>query len=104
MYSKLEYAISGQFGTLGFNAAVFIGFLTAFIASAIESVGDYLAISRATDNYPPPRHAINRGILIEGAMGVLSGALGVGHATTSISDNIVILRLTGVRPLYILNG
>ncbi|XP_021359080.1 solute carrier family 23 member 1-like [Mizuhopecten yessoensis] len=65
-----------------------------------------MAISRATGTFPPPRHAINRGILTEGIMGVVAGALGTGHATTSYSQNVVVIRLTQVasRSVMVLAG
>lgn len=96
----------GQFGQPRFNTAVFVGFISSYFASNIESIGDYMIISRATGTYPPPRHAINRGILTEGIMGVVAGALGAGHATTSYTDNVVIIKLTQVasRSVMVLAG
>ena len=88
--------LSGQFGVPRFNLALFIGFVAAYIASAIESIGDYFAISRVCQLYPPPSHALNRGILVEGIMGCVSGCLGTGHATTSYSENIVAVRISKV--------
>ena len=89
--------IAGQFGMPRFNVALFIGFLAAYCASAIESIGDYYTLSRVCHVYPPPHHAINRGILIEGVMGLVSGALGTGHATTSYTNNIAAIKITNVR-------
>ncbi|XP_033726084.1 solute carrier family 23 member 1-like [Pecten maximus] len=96
----------GQFGPIRFNTAVFIGFISSYLASSIESIGDYIIVSRATGTFPPPRHAVNRGILTEGIMGVVAGALGAGHATTSYTDNVVIIKLTQVasRSVMILAG
>ncbi|OWF47664.1 solute carrier family 23 member 1-like [Mizuhopecten yessoensis] len=96
----------GQFGPLRFNTAVFIGFVSSYVSSNIESIGDYMATSRATGTFPPPRHAINRGILTEGVLGMVAGALGAGHATTSYSINIVIIKLTRVasRSVIVLAG
>jgi hypothetical protein len=36
------------------------------LTSVFESVGDYHAIARVSEERPPPSHAINRGILAEG--------------------------------------
>lgn len=43
-----------------------IGMLSGVIAGTIESIGDYYACARISGATPPPVHAINRGILIEG--------------------------------------
>ncbi|XP_060073897.1 solute carrier family 23 member 1-like [Ylistrum balloti] len=96
----------GQFGPIRFNTAVFIGFISSYLSSNVESIGDYMIVSRATGTFPPPRHAINRGILTEGILGVVAGALGAGHATTSYSDNVVIIKLTQVasRSVMVLAG
>ena len=80
-----------------FNVALFIGFVGAYCASVIESIGDYYTLSRVCQVYPPPPHAVNRGILVEGVMGLVSGALGTGHATTSYSSNIAAVKITNVR-------
>ncbi|XP_060073951.1 solute carrier family 23 member 1-like isoform X2 [Ylistrum balloti] len=96
----------GQFGAIRFNMAVFIGFVNSYLCSSVESLGDYIMVSRVTGTFPPPRHAINRGILTEGVLGIVAGALGAGHATTSFSDNIVLIQLTQVasRSVMILAG
>ena len=88
--------IPGQFGTPRFNSAVFVGFLISVITSVIESVGDYIATSRVCHAYPVPRHAMNRGIAVEGIFSVISGAFGTAHATTSYSTTVSLLGLTKV--------
>ena len=70
--------------------------LAATIASVIESIGDYYATAAAANEIPPPKHAINRGITIEGISSVLSGVMGAAHATTSYSGTVGFIRLTGV--------
>ncbi|XP_046548088.1 solute carrier family 23 member 1-like [Haliotis rubra] len=90
----------------GFNVAVFIGFSASFLSSLVESVGDYFAASKACEVDTPPNHAVNRGILMEGLGGLLSGATGVGHATTSFSGNIAAISVskTGSRHVMICAG
>ncbi|XP_033726037.1 solute carrier family 23 member 2-like [Pecten maximus] len=68
----------GQFGYPKINVPIFLGFLFAFVASAIESVGDYFAVAESCNAEPPPNHAINRGILTEGLLSLMSGAVGIG--------------------------
>lgn len=62
----------------------------------IESVGDYHACARLSGAPPPPRHAINRGIGIEGIGCLLAGAWGTGNGTTSYSENVGALGITKV--------
>ena len=45
---------------------------------------------------PPPVHAVNRGIFMEGVGGILAGVWGTGNGTTSYSQNIGALRITKV--------
>ncbi|XP_035828730.1 solute carrier family 23 member 1 [Aplysia californica] len=90
----IQITYPGQFGLPKFHLALTLGFLVAFIASMMESVGDYYAAQVVCGVPRPPTHAISRGILMEGLGSVLSGAVGAGHATTSYSGNIAVLSLT----------
>lgn len=65
----------------------------------VESVGDYHACARLVGAPPPPKHAINRGIGIEGLGCLLAGAWGSGNGTTSYSENVGALGITRVRLL-----
>lgn len=65
----------------------------------VESVGDYHACARLVGAPPPPKHAINRGIGIEGLGCLLAGAWGTGNGTTSYSENVGALGITRVRLL-----
>ncbi|XP_035235181.1 solute carrier family 23 member 2-like [Anguilla anguilla] len=73
-----------------------IGMLSAVVASIIESIGDYYACARLSCAPPPPIHAINRGIFIEGLSCVLDGLFGTGNGSTSSSPNIGVLGITKV--------
>ncbi|XP_048251483.1 solute carrier family 23 member 2-like [Haliotis rufescens] len=92
----------GQFGMPSFNIGLFIGFIAGFLASIIESVGDYFAAAKACEVTTPPKHAINRGIFIEGLGGLLSGAVGFGLSTTSYTPNIAAMTLTKTAHRYIM--
>ncbi|KAK3095707.1 hypothetical protein FSP39_017881 [Pinctada imbricata] len=85
-----------QFGTPTVSAAGFVGMLGATISSIIESTGDYFAAARISSANPPPAHALNRGIAIEGFSSIISGMVGAGHATTSYSGNIGAIGITRV--------
>ncbi|ETE68111.1 Solute carrier family 23 member 2 [Ophiophagus hannah] len=78
------------------SAAGVIGMLSAVVASIIESIGDYYACARLSCAPPPPIHAINRGIFIEGLSCVLDGVFGTGNGSTSSSPNIGVLGITKV--------
>lgn len=70
--------------------------LTVTISSVIESVGVFYACARICEEPPPPAHAINRGIAIEGIGSLISGAIGSGGATTSYSQNVGAIGFTKV--------
>ena len=74
--------------------------LAGVLASIIESVGDYYACARLSGAPPPPKHAINRGIGMEGIGCLLTGAFGSGNGTTSYSQNIGAIGITKVDELY----
>ncbi|XP_053406670.1 solute carrier family 23 member 2-like [Mercenaria mercenaria] len=85
-----------QFGTPTVSAAGYVAFLAATISSIIESIGDYYAAARISGAPPPPPHAINRGIAMEGLSSIVSGLVGAGHGTTSYSGNIGAIGITKV--------
>ncbi|XP_046846238.1 solute carrier family 23 member 2-like [Xenia sp. Carnegie-2017] len=86
----------GQWGTPTISLAGVFGMFAGVIAGVIESIGDYYACARLSGAPPPPPHAINRGIGVEGVACLLAGAIGTGNATTSFSENIGALGITKV--------
>jgi len=70
--------------------------LAGVLASAIESIGDYYACARLAEAKPPPVHAMNRGIAVEGIGCILAGLWGTGNGTTSYSENIGAIGVTKV--------
>uniref|UniRef100_A0A9J7YHR4 Solute carrier family 23 member 4 n=1 Tax=Cyprinus carpio carpio TaxID=630221 RepID=A0A9J7YHR4_CYPCA len=91
-----RFPYPGQWGVPTVSLAGVLGILAGVISSMIESVGDYHACARLSGAPPPPRHAINRGIGIEGIGCLLAGAWGTGNGTTSYSENIGALGITKV--------
>jgi solute carrier family 23 (nucleobase transporter), member 1 len=77
--------------SLGFILATFAGYL----ASMIESFGDYFAISHAAGAGNPTEEQVNRGIGAEGVGCALTGVFG-GFASTSYTENIGLVALTKV--------
>jgi len=86
----------GQFGTPIVNLGGLVGFLAAILAGAIESIGDYFACAKLAGAPPPPKYALNRGILLEGVGCFLAGLCGPGLGVTSYSENIGAIGLTKV--------
>ncbi|CAG0886323.1 unnamed protein product [Cyprideis torosa] len=85
-----------QWGMPQVTSSAVVGMLAGVFASAMESIGDYFACARLAGAPPPPIHAINRGIGTEGVGSVIAGIMGTGNGTTSYSDNIGAIGITGV--------
>ncbi|XP_055335599.1 solute carrier family 23 member 2-like isoform X2 [Paramacrobiotus metropolitanus] len=73
-----------------------LSMISGVLAGIVESIGDYYACARIAGAPPPPTHAINRGIGMEGLGCVLAGIWGTGSGTTSYSENIAALGITKV--------
>ncbi|XP_062954719.1 LOW QUALITY PROTEIN: solute carrier family 23 member 1-like [Cynocephalus volans] len=91
-----RFPYPGQWGLPTISLAGVFGIIAGVISSMVESVGDYHACARMVGAPPPPKHAINRGIGIEGLGCLLAGAWGTGNGTTSFSQNIGALGITRV--------
>ena len=83
------------------SAAGVLGMLADVLASTIESLGDYFACARLSGAPPPPKHAINRGIVVQGIGCLFSGAFGTGNGTVSYTQNIGAIAITKVDALVI---
>ena len=81
---------------LGFIFAVFAG----YIASMVESYGDYHACSHMAGASDPSPTQVSRGIGCEGIGCALTGVLG-GFSSTSYSENIGLVGLTKVGSRYV---
>ncbi|WAR17070.1 S23A2-like protein [Mya arenaria] len=92
----VNFPYPGQWGTPTISTVGVFGMLSGVLAAMVESVGDYFACARLSGAPPPPLHAVNRGIFIEGICCVLTGAWGSGNGTTSFSENIGVIGLTKV--------
>ncbi len=83
-----------------FSLAFFLAVLAGYLASIIESVGDYHAVSYMAGAGDPTRKQLNRGIGSEGIGCFLTGVFG-GFASTSYSENIGLVGLTKVASRYV---
>ncbi|CAL8260657.1 unnamed protein product [Merluccius merluccius] len=86
----------GQWGLPTVSVSSVLGMTAGVLASTMESIGDYYACARLSGAPPPPTHAINRGIAVEGLGCILAGLWGTGNGTTSYSQNIAALGITKV--------
>ncbi|XP_056005753.1 uncharacterized protein LOC125657493 isoform X2 [Ostrea edulis] len=96
-----QFPYPGQFGTIRFSINAFVGFFIATIVSILDSIGDYYACATTCRVPPPPSHAVNRGIAVEGLCTTLSGAVGCGHGTTTYGGNIGAIGLTKVASRHV---
>ncbi|XP_068218585.1 solute carrier family 23 member 1-like isoform X2 [Palaemon carinicauda] len=85
-----------QWGFPTVSVAGVMGMMAGVLASIVESVGDYFACARLAGAPPPPKHAVNRGIWMEGLGTVLAGLWGTGSGTTSYSQNVGAIGVTKV--------
>nr|XP_004542218.2 solute carrier family 23 member 1 [Maylandia zebra] len=104
--SWFTFTYPGKWGLPTASLAGVVGIIAGIICSMAESVGDYHACARLSGAPPPPKHAINRGIGVEGVGSLLAGAFGTGNGTTSFSENVAALGITrvGSRTVILLSG
>jgi xanthine/uracil permease len=72
------------------------GMLAGYLASMIESIGDYYACSRISEGPVPTERMISRGLGAEGLSCLIAGIFQSGNGTTSYSENIGAIGLTRV--------
>ncbi len=76
-------------------AGVF-GMLAGYLASMIESIGDYYACARISEAPVPTERMISRGLGAEGIGCLIAGILQTCNGTTTYSENIGSIGLTRV--------
>ncbi|SEH68422.1 Xanthine/uracil permease [Halopenitus malekzadehii] len=85
-----------QWGVPAFTPAYIVGMFAGVVASMIESYGDYFAVARLAGVGAPSRKRIDHGIGMEGIGNVFAGLMGTGNGSTSYSENIGAIGITGV--------
>ena len=83
-----------------FNASAWLLVLAPLMASIVESVGDYLAVSQGAGMPEPTKKQYNRGIGAEGIGVVASGLFG-GSGVTSYTQNTSLMILSKVASKYV---
>jgi len=109
MYVNLQTVIDSQWftlpkvfpwGTPKFNPGFILAMCIPYLTASLESFGDYMAISKVTNTKTPELKRVSRGIATEGIGSVISIILG-GTATSTFSQNIGVIRLSGVASRYV---
>lgn len=85
-----------QWGLPTITLSAVLAMIAGIMASVIESIGDYYACATLSEAPPPPTHAMNRGICMEGIGCVLAGIFGSGCGVTSYSQNVGAIGITKV--------
>ncbi len=80
----------------GITLAGSFGMLAGFLASMIESVGDYYSCARISEAPVPTSKMISKGIGAEGLGCLIASIFQTGNGTTSYSENIGAIGLTRV--------
>jgi solute carrier family 23 (nucleobase transporter), member 1 len=87
-------------GVAELSMGAVIAVLAGYLASMIESFGDYHACKQMAGAGDPTPKEISRGIGFEGVACAITGTLG-GFASTSYSENIGLIGLTKVGSRYV---
>jgi solute carrier family 23 (nucleobase transporter), member 1 len=82
-----------------FNPGFILAMTIPYIATALESFGDYLAVAESSGQETPNIKRISRGIGTEGVASIISSAL--GGTSSSFSQNVGVVRLSGVASKYV---
>ena len=96
----LRYNVILPWGMPKFSALAIGAILAGFFCVLIESIGDYHNCAFAAGIGDPTPAQINRGIGAEGLSCMLSGLFG-SVGTTSYTENIGLIALTGVASRYV---
>ncbi|XP_013420342.1 solute carrier family 23 member 1 isoform X1 [Lingula anatina] len=91
----------GRYGLPTVALGGILGMLLATLSSVVDTLGDYYVAARMCEIPPPPSHAVNRGILVEGLGSVLGGSIGIGHGTTVYSGCIGFIGITKVASIRV---
>lgn len=90
-----------QWGLPLFTGSFVVGMIAGMLASAIESFGDYHSVARMAGQGAPNKKRINHGLGMEGIGNVFAGIMGTGNGSTSYTENVGAIGITGVASRYV---
>ncbi|MFQ5838681.1 MAG: uracil-xanthine permease family protein [Thermoplasmata archaeon] len=90
-----------RWGLPQFIPAFILGMLAAYLASMIESIGDYYAVSRISEAPIPTEATISRGLGTEGVGCLIASIFQSCNGSTTYSENIGAIGLTRVASRYV---
>ncbi len=83
------------------SAGFILGMIAAYLASMIESIGDYYAVSRISEAPIPTESKISRGLGTEGVGCLIASIFQSANGSTTYSENIGAIGLTRVASRYV---
>ncbi len=93
---SLAPALPFKWGFPQFKVALILAMFAAYLASMIESIGDYYAVARISEAPTPTSNMISRGLGTEGIGCFIAGCLQSCSGSTTYSENIGAIGLTRV--------
>jgi xanthine/uracil permease len=90
-----------QWGTPLFTGSFAVGMGAGMLASAIESFGDYHSVARMAGEGAPNKKRVNHGLGMEGVGNIFAGIMGTGNGSTSYTENVGAIGITGVASRYV---
>ena len=90
-----------QWGMPLFRTSFIIGMFAGMLASVVESFGDYHSVARMAGRGAPSARRINHGIGMEGFGNTFAGIMGTGNGSTSYTENVGAIGITGVASRYV---
>ncbi len=90
-----------QWGMPLFTGSFVVGMFAGMLASAIESFGDYHSVARMAGAGAPNSRRVNHGLGMEGLGNMFAGIMGTGNGSTSYTENIGAIGITGVASRYV---
>jgi xanthine/uracil permease len=90
-----------QWGMPLFTGSFIVGMFAGMLASVIESFGDYHSVARMAGQGAPNSKRVNHGLGMEGLGNVFAGIMGTGNGSTSYTENIGAIGITGVASRYV---
>ncbi len=90
-----------KWGAPQFSIAFALAMVAAYVASMIESIGDYYAAARISEAPVPTASMISRGLGTEGIGCLIAGLLQTCNGSTTYSENIGAIGLTRVASRHV---